>query len=199
MPVDVRAAVANNVAWCDGQTRRAGGAPVRDADAWSCPTRTPPRYPDAITLRPGVDPARLLDRIDAGPGCSIKDSFADLDLAGHGFSVLFRAEWIHRPSTVDLPSGGWEYVPLLWDGPDIVRLGGMPGSGVTGNRTGNVVGLSNLDDGGWADLGWIGAVRGLARCFPGLDLVGYERGDDLAAARRVGFVSLGPLRVWHRP
>ncbi|GAB3936384.1 hypothetical protein GCM10027614_12800 [Micromonospora vulcania] len=61
-------------------------------------------YPDAVTLRPGVDVAALLRRIDAGPGASVKDSFADLDLADHGFRVLFDAEWIYRAPT-DPPSG----------------------------------------------------------------------------------------------
>jgi hypothetical protein len=35
--------------------------------------------------------------------------------------------------------------------------------------------------------------------FPGLPLVGYERGDDLERARRVGFEEVGPLRVWAHP
>ena len=33
---------------------------------------------------------------------------------------------------------------------------------------------------------------------PGLPIVGYERGEDLAAARQAGFTVLGPLRIWAR-
>lgn len=36
----------------------------------------------------------LLDRIDTSLGCSIKDSFASLDLTAFGFRVLFEAQWI---------------------------------------------------------------------------------------------------------
>ncbi len=67
------------------------------------------------------------------------------------------------------------------------------------NQTGEVVGLSNVfapaED---AAMAWAGAVAFAAGLFPGRPLVGYERGDDLAQARAVGFVPVGPLRVWVR-
>ncbi|WP_431975365.1 hypothetical protein [Micromonospora haikouensis] len=90
-------AARDNADWCDLVGRAHGLVGARDADAWTVPRRSPPWYPDAVTLRPGVDAARLLARIEAGPGASVKDSFADLDLAPHGFRMLFEAEWIHRP------------------------------------------------------------------------------------------------------
>jgi hypothetical protein len=43
-----------------------------------------------------------------------------------------------------------------------------------------------------------GAVRAVAALGPGLPIVGYERGEDLAAARAAGFRVLGPLRIWAR-
>jgi hypothetical protein len=45
---------------------------------------------------------------------------------------------------------------------------------------------------------WTGVVRAVAKLRPGLPIVGYERGQDLAAARQAGFRVLGPLRVWAR-
>jgi hypothetical protein len=46
-------------------------------------------------------------------------------------------------------------------------------------------------------------LQGLARIaaarFPRLPLVGYESGDDLAAAHHVGFRTVGHLRIWRRP
>jgi hypothetical protein len=45
----------------------------------------------------------------------------------------------------------------------------------------------------WAELT---AVIGAE--FPGRPLVGYERGDDLAAAVAGGFQPVGDLRVWVR-
>jgi hypothetical protein len=92
----VAAAAANNAAWCDSVARTHGIAGVFSADAWTAPNRTPARYPDAVTLRPDVDPVGLLTRIDHGPGASVKDSFATLDLGPFGFRVLFDATWIAR-------------------------------------------------------------------------------------------------------
>ena len=67
------------------------------------------------------------------------------------------------------------------------------------NQTGEVVGLSNVfAPAAEADACWAGAVAFVAALFPGRPLVGYERGDDLAHAQAVGFVPVGPLRVWER-
>ena len=41
----------------------------------------------------------VLTAIAPGPGASVKDSYATLDLARHGFDELFEARWItHDPS-----------------------------------------------------------------------------------------------------
>ena len=63
-----------------------------------------------MTLVPRPDIPSLLARIDTAAGCSIKDSFATLDLAAHGFRVLFEAEWIVRPAMG--PQSGFG---LRWD------------------------------------------------------------------------------------
>jgi len=59
-----------------------------------------------------------------------------------------------------------------------------------------------------ADAGQSGAPAGddggvRAACLaaamdvsPGLPLVGYESGDDLARMKALGFTEIGPLRVW---
>ncbi|MFV2085151.1 hypothetical protein [Micromonospora sp. LOL_021] len=63
---------------------------------------------------------------------------------------------------------------------------------------GDVVGLSNLfaaDSGHWSDV-WAAAINEAAVHFPGLPLVGYEQGDDLARARESGFEPVDALRVW---
>lgn len=70
-----------------------------DGDAWTSRTRTPSLYPDAVTLVPDPSLPKLLARVDASPGCSIKDSFASLDLTSYGFRVLFDAQWIVRVLT----------------------------------------------------------------------------------------------------
>ena len=86
---------------CDAFCRTHDAVGRFDTDSWSSHTRTPALYPDAVTLRPAVPVERLLSGVDASAGCSIKDSFADLDLTPMGFEILFRAEWLYQP-----PSGG---------------------------------------------------------------------------------------------
>jgi hypothetical protein len=45
---------------------------------------------------------------------------------------------------------------------------------------------------------WAKVVDYVGELFPGRPVVGYERGDDLAAAEGAGFRPVGPLRVWTR-
>ena len=72
-------------------------------------------------------------------------------------------------------------------------------AGAIANLTENVVGLSNFftpsdDPPRW----WAGCVAMINQRFPGLSIVGYERGDALSIAQQTGFNSLAPLRVWLR-
>lgn len=99
------AAARNNAAWCAAVSRSHGCPDTVDDAAWCSARRTPPYYPDAVTLRPDATPADLLGRIDTtSPGCSVKDSFASLELGPHGFVELFTAEWIHRPAGLPTPA-----------------------------------------------------------------------------------------------
>ena len=107
------AAAANNAEWCDAVCRARGAVTRVDSDAWTCSTRTPPYYPDAVTLVPDPPVPALLSRIDCTAGCSVKDSFASVDLTEHGFEVLFEAEWISRASTTSsttVSHRGWGLV-----------------------------------------------------------------------------------------
>ncbi|MFD3324966.1 hypothetical protein [Streptomyces sp. NPDC058701] len=105
------AAALDNAAWCDAVCRSHGLPGVFAGNAWTSPRRTPPLYPDAVTLSPdGVSAAALVAALDTGsPGCSVKDSFASLDLGPEGFRVLFEAQWIHRAAEAPAAAAG----PLL--------------------------------------------------------------------------------------
>ncbi|MFI1281872.1 hypothetical protein ACH4U5_14160 [Streptomyces sp. NPDC020858] len=169
------AAARNNADWCDAVVRGHGPAGAFAPDHWASARRTPPLYPDAVTLAPGAAAASLVAGIDTeAPGCSVKDSFADLDLAGHGFEVLFEAEWIHRPAGAPVPEAAsgpeWSQVATAreleaWEaawsgsestglfrpallGEDIAflaaRSGGRIVAGAVASTGGGVVGLSNL-------------------------------------------------------
>ncbi len=164
------AAVRNNAAWCDAMCRAHGIVGELTSQAWTSRTRTPPLYPDATTLDPRTDERTVLTGIDSSSGCSIKDSFATLDLEQFGFAVLFDATWIHGSfdestgdngdprvtwSTVDsVPAlSNWEqawagasevtnlFVPALLDDPNIsVISGAADGTVVAGGV------LNRLDD-----------------------------------------------------
>lgn len=220
----VLAAARNNAEWCDLVCRTHGAATAFHPDAWVSATRSPPGYPDSVTLHGWAVAADLLTQVDRSPGCSVKDSFASLDLSGSGFDVLFDAEWIHRPApaATDIGVLRWSVVetldelrawtaaheagavlrPALLDDPAVMVLlatdaGGNVAAGVIGNRSRTVVGLSNLFTvSADPDEAWAGAVAALSAVFPGLPLVGYECGEDLTAAHRAGFTSVGRLRVW---
>jgi hypothetical protein len=184
----VASAARNNAELC----AQVAGTGTFAADAWATPTRTPPLYPDAVTLVPGVAAEALLARIDRDAGASVKDSYADLDLAPFGFHVLFEAQWIHRHAAAGIDE------PSLAIG-ELRDIAG-PGWSARLNRSDDCVGASNVvtADGGDADETWEQVVLTASTVCPGLPLVGYERGADLATALRHGFSAVGPLRVWIR-
>jgi hypothetical protein len=167
-------AAANNAEWCDAFCRSHGIQTRLEVHAWTARTRTPRFYPDAVTLSPDVGGRDLLGRIDTSAGCSIKDSFAALDLVPHGFDVVFRAHWLISTVLPSRPSGDlrWEVVHspdvlAEWEAAwatDVVEMGRFPvalleqdsvfvvagrcqGRVVAGavlNRSARVVGLSNF-------------------------------------------------------
>ena len=93
------------------------------------------------------------------------------------------------------------FPPALLADPDLVFLAAYEGdrivAGAVANRTGAVVGVSNVFTPAdtQADF-WAGGIAAVQRTFPGLPLVGYEAGEELKIAQALGFESLGPLRVW---
>jgi hypothetical protein len=172
----VRAAARNNAAWCHAFSRTHGIAGRFQAAFWSSPVRTPAYYPDAVTLRSNFAVESLLFGIDADEGCSVKDSFARLDLGAAGFRPLFRAEWVARQpaegrraagrgwsaltteaqlreweaSWGEVPGGSGFFRPALLKDETIAVLARYDGdrvaAGAIANRSANVIGLSNVFD-----------------------------------------------------
>lgn len=218
-------AARNNADWCDLVCRSHDIATAFDDGRWAALRRSPPMYPDAVTLVEHLRTDEVLRGIDTSAGCSVKDSFASLDLTPDGFRILFDAEWIHRSPTGPRDSSGltWTPVrtadalrtwaaahgggeifrPVLLEDPTVLVLTAHDGDvlvgGAVGNRSADAVGISNVfATTGEDDRVWAGAVDAISARFPGLPLAGYEAGADLATARRAGFVSTGALRVWCR-
>lgn len=95
------------------------------------------------------------------------------------------------------------FLPALLADDTIVVIAAHQGreiiAGAIAYRTGDVVGLSNVfTPARNAQDFWGGCVAEGIRAFPGLPLVGYESGPELAEARACGFDAPGPLRVWVR-
>lgn len=221
-------AATNNAEWCDLVCRSHGARTRFEDDAWTSETRTPAYYPDAVTLVPDPSVPDLMARIDVSAGCSIKDSFASLDLVPEGFRVLFDAQWMVRESTARQPTvaserwervrtpaalATWEHAWRGGEGPEgifrvelldhgsVAVLASIADERVVAGailyRSSTVVGISNF----FADPllgsdGWSGCLAFADSLFPASTFVGYESGDALVAARRHGFETTGPLRVW---
>lgn len=98
-----RAATAarNNALWCDAVCRAHGIRTSLTGELWSSASRTPPYYPDAVTLSAGASAYDVLASVDAGEGCSVKDSFATLDLSSEDFTRLVDGHWLWRGADGD--------------------------------------------------------------------------------------------------
>jgi hypothetical protein len=99
------------------------------------------------------------------------------------------------------PSDSRVFVPGLLANPTIAlfaafRAGAIV-AGCAANRSVDAVGFSNffVADGD-ADVTAAGAVGAVARFGAGLPIVGYQAGESLARVVRLGFRTVGPLRVW---
>ncbi|MEV4473293.1 hypothetical protein ACFFR3_22470 [Nonomuraea salmonea] len=214
-PHEVIAAARDNAAWCDLMCRAHGRPGMFAGVAWTNPVRTPPFYPDAVTLSPLATATDVLPHIDAGSGASVKDSFATLDLPG--FEVLFEAHWIHRPAPGPAETtwqvvedaatlAAWAsacdltdlFTPALLEEPGATIVYARTGDAVTEGAvltsTGPVVGVSNVFG---PSSAWEGVTAMAAHLFPGRPLAGYE--IDPSDALTHGFTTTGPLRVWHKP
>jgi hypothetical protein len=108
-----RRAAQNNAFWCDAVCRAHGGQTQTTAQAWLNRRPSPPFYPNLITLEPTPEVAAwapLLHALTEDAGLAafgVKDSFARLDLGGHGFEPLFEARWIWiAPERVRPCTGG---------------------------------------------------------------------------------------------
>jgi hypothetical protein len=72
-------------------------------------------------------------------------------------------------------------------------------AGAIANRTGDVVGLSNVFTPDSESIQfWVGCIDAVQGHFPGLPLVGYEGGTQLTIAKAAGFEVVQDLRVWTR-
>lgn len=102
-------AVHDNVEWCDLVCHSLDVTTGRSDVLWWTDDDAPPLYPDVITTVADVSYDALAPLLDGRPTCTVKDSFAALDLSGDGFVPLFDATWVVRAAGVpELADPGWE-------------------------------------------------------------------------------------------
>ena len=93
------------------------------------------------------------------------------------------------------------FMPELLADPTVALFAAYRGDALVGGCAANIstdaVGFSNVFSADRdADLIVAGALAAVSRFAPGLPIVGYERGDALERAKRLGFRAVGPVRVW---
>ena len=105
------AAVVNNALWCDAVCRSHGYPGVFSTRLWISARHDLEFYPNAVSLCPDVTAPEALAARALSRRYAVKDSFARLDLAAEGLTLLFEAEWIAcRPGAAGAADPG-----LSWD------------------------------------------------------------------------------------
>jgi hypothetical protein len=146
---------------------------------------------DAQWIR--LDPASRVARDPAGAVLTWRRITTAPDLE------RWQEAWRANGSPCDEPV----FLPGLLSDPNVVLFGSWRGdevvAGCAANRSPEVVGLTNLFVADRHDEAFLpSAVAEVSRFAGPLPVVGYERGEALQASLRLGFRTVGPLRVWIR-
>lgn len=221
----LRHAIDASVGWYEDICAMHGVGSILADGLWSTLDRPPPLHSDAVVVEPAVSADQVLARLEGRDGCGVKDSFANLDLHADGMSLLFSATWIHREggqarrraaptewSAVTTADALAEWTaphdtsdvllpPLLRRGHFRIlarRVDDRIVAGAVARLGSGVVDVSNVYAVPGQVVDWTELADVVAAYFPGRPLVGYERGEALAAALDGGFTPVGDLRVWIR-
>ena len=221
----LRTAVDASVGWYEDLCALHGVGSTLVDGLWSALDTPPPLHSDAVVVEPAVTTDQVLARLAGRDRCGVKDSFATMDLSDGGMRLLFPATWIHRDAEPDRrreAPAGW--VPVTgadelaaWTGqhdtsdvllPPLLRrahfrilaryVDDRIVAGAVARLGSGAVDVSNVYAVPGHRVDWAELAATVGAFFPGRPLVGYERGDALAAALDGGFTPLGELRVWVR-
>src|SRR5258708_35033391 len=94
-----RLGARNNALWCNVVCEAQGLLTEFRDGLWLTKASVPRFYPNVVTLedRPEEQLATIAQLYSSDKGLgAVKDSFASLDLASQGFTVLFEATWLWR-------------------------------------------------------------------------------------------------------
>jgi hypothetical protein len=109
--------------------------------------------------------------------------------------------WGGEPANQIDPNQAGLFLPALLTDENIAIIAAYQDqriiAGAIANCSGAVVGVSNtFVPEGEGERFRAGCLAQVSHAFPGLPLVGYEAGRDLAEMQALGFEVLGPLRIW---
>jgi hypothetical protein len=218
----LRAAVDASVGWYEDLCALHGVGSTLADGLWSALDPPPPLHSDAIVVEPGVSADRVVACLRGREHCGVKDSFATMDLSSAGMRLLFEATWIHREARSNRAPARWVTVTgadqlAEWTGhhdtagvllPPLLRRAHFRilaryadrrlVAGAVARLGSGAVDVSNVYAVSGHAVDWSELAAVVAAYFPGRPLVGYERGDALAAALDGGFQPVGDLRVWVR-
>jgi hypothetical protein len=220
----LRVAVDASVGWYEDILALHGVGSILVDGLWSALDKPPPLHSDAVVVEPEVTADRVLARLGGRTHCGVKDSFARLDLAASDMHLLFSATWVYREAAPrpDRVARGWATVTgvrelAAWnDRHDTAEVLVPPllqrahfrvlaryaddriVAGAVARLGSGAVDVSNVYAVSGHAVDWSELAAVVAAYFPGRPLVGYERGDALAAALDGGFQPVGDLRVWVR-
>ena len=218
-------AVRASLAWYE-DVFRVHRIPTRyERGLWSALGEPPRWHSAAKTVHRDVPAERVLGAVEDFENCSVADSFGTLDLADHGFRLLFRATWLFRAAPVSptpLWPDGWSVVSeddelTAWNtaqdttGVLVADLLRHPRftflvrresqrlvAGAVLHRADDAVELSNT----WTRGDEADEIHSMLRCaevlYPDAPVVGYSRNETLRAYTGAGFSTLGPQVVWVR-
>ncbi|MBZ0293258.1 MAG: hypothetical protein K8L99_11895 [Anaerolineae bacterium] len=221
----------NNAAWIDRAVSALGIGGEFTPVLWQNIHDMPPIFPNADTL--GGTEAEKMAAIEqlvaarSGKVVAIKDSWAQLDLRGLGFEILFQAQWLYRAAQPLTPTPGdlqiepvttaeglrafalacngpdipvEVYSPKLLNQPDIVWLAGKQDGRVVAGVTAVLAdGLNGINNlFGETITQKQRMLEAAVLAFPDQPACCYERGD-LALYLASGFETAGDLQVWLRP
>lgn len=199
-----------------------GRAFREEGHVWVALDDPPPFHSSAMTLSPSLDPDVVAAVAARATAHSVADTFADVGLGPHGYTVLFEATWVHAPRPrrrVSRPEGwsvvdsalvldAWsaehDYVGVLpasvLDLPEVDVLArfdrGQMTAGAVVHAGGSAVGLSNVWALGDSDPDWAEVLDASWSLHPDSAVVGYERSRALTGALGAGFIGVGTHRVW---
>lgn len=214
--------VLNNIAWCQIVCNTHGIVGVSKENIWGLHSKAPKFYPELITSNKCATIEEVKSFIEDGKVSSIKDSYANLDLALLGFDVLFEAEWLVHAPVLDFDpiQTNWRVVDTEKDLKKWTAVSELENIiksellkehnvkiyicetedgtlGFIANLSTGVVGISNVFPIGYEEEKlWKEIPKIISKEFPKRSLVGYEHGSSLRVAKLSGWKAIGPLRVW---